>query len=216
MNKPLVNVNEDGKVYIKLLLWGCAGSGKTTAVDTLHKMAKEEDSESNLTPINDFKKIAMENGSTLYFDRGVFQSKSEKNLFYHIYTVAGQDRFFPLRKKIFYGTDGIILVFDSQRSNRDRNINSLKELKNICGEDLISKIPLLIMANKQDLPNTMRKEEIYQILDENNLIYPPDHKLNIWNPIVYETIALWDKKYNIYPLFAELVRRTTLYQLYDK
>ena len=212
----LVKIDAEGKVFIKLLVWGCAGSGKTTAVDTLYNLTKEDGSNTSLIPINDLTKIAMENGATLYFDRGIFQSKNEKNLFYHIYTVAGQDRFFPLRKKLFTGTDGIIIVFDSQNCNRERNINSLKELKNITEDKLISKIPLLVMANKQDLPDIMTKDDIYKILQEHSLYYPGEHELSLWNPIVYDTIALWNKKHNIYQIFAELVRRTTLYQLFNK
>ncbi|MHA1647764.1 MAG: ADP-ribosylation factor-like protein [Promethearchaeota archaeon] len=208
----MVRVKENGDVVIKLLVWGCAGSGKTTAVDTLYKLTAKDKKNQIIKPIGDLTKIAMKNGSTLYFDRGVFQSCKSKAIYYHIFTVAGQTRFFPLRKKIFEGTDGIIFVFDSQKSLSERNLDSLKELKNITQGRLISTLPLLVMANKQDLEDPLRKKEIEEILRSENLFYSPGHRLSLWNPIVYETVALLDKEKNIFSVFAELSRRVALYQ----
>ena len=68
-----------------------------------------------------------------------------------MYTVAGQRRFSPLRKKIFKGTDGVIFTVDSQTQFFEDNIESLKELKNVTRGKLIKEIPLIIMLNKQDL-----------------------------------------------------------------
>ncbi|UYP46543.1 hypothetical protein NEF87_002828 [Candidatus Lokiarchaeum ossiferum] len=207
----MVRINKNGEVFVKLLYWGPAGGGKTTAIDTLYRLTKEQYSDT-VEPTGNLTKIAMASGSTLYFDRGIFQSKKQSKIFYHIYTVAGQARFSPLRKKIFTGTDGIIFVFDAQRSRLADNIQSLKELKNVSNQRLISELPLLIMVNKQDLPNTMKKAEVEQILAQENLFFAPREKLHAWNPIVYETIALYSNAQNVYQIFAELARRTALYQ----
>ena len=209
----MVRINKNDEVFVKLLYWGCAGSGKTTAVDSLHRLCKEKYNDV-VEPTGNLTKIAMASGSTLYFDRGIFQSKKQSQIFYHVYTVAGQQRFSPLRKKIFMGTDGAIFVFDSQRSRLEDNISSLKELKNVAGGKIISEIPLLVMVNKQDLPNSMKKKEVEEILAKENLFFPPGHELFAWNPIVYETIALYSNATNIYNVFAELARRTALYQSY--
>ncbi len=151
----------------------------------------------------------MKCGSTLYFDRGVFQSKIQEKIFYHVYTVAGQVRFSPLRRKVFDGTNAIIFVFDGQRSRLSDNINSLKELKKISGNRLISDIPLLIMVNKQDLPNVMSKSEIRDLLESEKLFDFNDK----WCPIIYETIALYKNSQNIYTIFSELLRRIAQYVL---
>lgn len=208
----MVRINKSGEVFVKLLYWGCAGSGKTTAVDTLYRLTKEGRFGKDVSPTGNLTKIAMASGSTLYFDRGIFQSKKQSKIFYHVYTVAGQARFSPLRKKIFLGTDGVIFVFDSQQSRIEDNIFSLKELKNVAGNKLISELPLLVMVNKQDLPNPMKKAEIEEILIDEGLFYPPSQKLFAWNPIIYETVALHSNAQNIYKVFAELARRTALYQ----
>ncbi len=210
----MVRINKSGEVFVKLLYWGCAGSGKTTAVDTLYRLTKDGTFGKDVTPTGNLTKIAMASGSTLYFDRGIFQSKKQNKIFYHVYTVAGQARFSPLRKKIFLGTDGVIFVFDAQRSRIEDNINSLRELKNVAGNKLISELPMLVMVNKQDLPNPLNKAEVEEILAQEGIFYPTNHKLFAWNPIVYETIALYSNAQNVYKVFAELARRTAVYQAY--
>lgn len=208
----MVRINKAGEVFVKLLYWGCAGSGKTTAVDSLYRLTKEQFSQ-DVSPTGNLTKIAMASGSTLYFDRGIFQSKKQSKIFYHVYTVAGQTRFSPLRKKIFVGTDGVVFVFDAQKSRMEDNIESLKELKNVAKDKLISHLPLLIMVNKQDLPNALKKAEVEDILRKEGLFFDPGHPLQMWNPIVYETVALFSNAQNIYQVFSELARRTSLYQV---
>jgi GTPase SAR1 family protein len=208
----MVRINKTGEVYIKLLWWGAAGAGKTQAIDTLYRLAKERDTD-EIEPVGTLTKIAMASGSTLYFDRGIFQSKKQNKIFYHVYTVAGQTRFSPLRKKIFVGTDGVCFVFDAQKNRLEDNIESLKELKNVAENKLISDIPILIMVNKQDLPNTYKKKEVEEILKTEGLFYDPGNPLYAWNPIVYETIATFENSQNIFQVFSELARRTSLYQV---
>jgi len=208
----MVRFTTDHKVYIKILYWGMGGSGKTTIVDTLYRLTKEK--EKDIEPTGNLTKISMASGSTLYFDRGIFQSTKQRKVFYHVYTVAGQSRFSPLRKKIFKGTDGVIFVVDSQTHFFEDNIESLKELKNVAGEKLIKEIPLIIMLNKQDLTEVIGEEDFKQILKEEKLWYEPDNKLYIWNPIIYKTCALYFQHREIYRSFSECARRTGLYQIY--
>ena len=177
----MVKITSDHQVYIKILYWGMAGSGKTTMLDTLYRLTKENQKDIEL--FGDLTKIAMASGSTLYFDRGIFQSTKQNRrgkLFYHVYTVAGQKRFSPLRKKIFKGTDGVIFTVDSQTHFFEDNIESLKELKNIARGKLIREIPLIVMLNKQDLKEVIREEEFRHILKDEKLWYNSDNKLYLW------------------------------------
>ncbi|TFF85348.1 MAG: hypothetical protein EU518_01320 [Promethearchaeota archaeon] len=208
----MVRFTADHKVYIKILYWGMGGSGKTTIVDTLYRLTKEN--KKDIEPTGNLTKISMASGSTLYFDRGIFQSTKQRKVFYHVYTVAGQNRFSPLRKKIFKGTDGVIFTVDSQTHFFEDNIESLKELKNVTRGKLINEIPLIVMLNKQDLTEVIGEEDFKQILKDEKLWYEPDNELYIWNPIIYNTCALWDKKKDIYKSFSECARRTVLYQIY--
>lgn len=207
----LVRVS-DNKVFIKVLYWGSAASGKTTAVDTLYRITEKE--KKDVKPTGNLVKIAMASGSTLYFDRGVFQSTKKESIYFHVYTVAGQSRFSPLRKKIYMGTDGIILVVDAQRDRWEDNIESLKELKAVAGEDLIKKIPLIVMLNKMDLDNVVSITDVESLLKDEGLWFPAGHELNMWNPIIYETIAIMPQAKNVYRSFSECARRTGLYQIW--
>ncbi len=208
----MVRFTADHKVYIKILYWGMGGSGKTTIVDTLYRLTKEQ--KKDVEPTGHLTKIAMASGSTLYFDRGIFQSTKQPKVYYHVYTVAGQSRFSPLRKKIFKGTDGVIFVVDSQTHFFEDNIESLKELKNLTRDQLIKEIPIIVMINKQDLNEVIGEEDFKQILKDEKLWFEPDNEYYIWNPIIYKTCALYNKQKDIYRSFSECARRTGLYQIY--
>ncbi|MFW9948105.1 MAG: ADP-ribosylation factor-like protein [Promethearchaeota archaeon] len=207
---------KDGKVYLKLVYWGMAGSGKTTILQTLYKLTKE--TKKDIVPIGNLQIIARESGATLYFDRGLFQSTKQKQVFYRVFTVAGQTSFSPLRIKLFDKpedkTDAVIYVIDSQTKFLEDNIESLRELKSVANDKLIKEIPFIVMLNKQDLKEIIDKEDFIQILKNEKLWYEPGNSLNRWNPIIYETCALYDQKKDIYRSFHECARRTALYQIY--
>ena len=212
----MVRISKE-KILIKILLWGMAGSGKTTIIDTIYRFTKEN--EKDIAPTGKVTKVAMASGSTLYFDRGIFQSKKRDDIFYHIYSVAGQKRFAHLRKKVFKGTDGVIFIVDSQTHFFEDNIKSLKELNEIARGRLITKIPLIIMLNKQDLvgrAEVIGEENFKQVLKDEHLWFEPEDKLHMWNPKIYKTCALYDKKSNIFRSFSECARRSGVYFLYGK
>ena len=203
---------KDGKVYLKIVYWGMAGSGKTTVLKTLYRITKE--SKRDIVPVGDLQIIEKASGATLYFDRGLFQSTKQNKVYYHVYTVAGQSRFSPLRKKIFKGTDGVIFVVDSQTHFFEDNIESLKELKLVTRGKLIKEIPLITMLNKQDLDDVIDEEDFKLILKDEKLWYEPDNKLYNWNPLIYTSCAIFDQQKNIYRSFHECARRTVLYHIY--
>jgi len=181
------------------------GSGKTTIVDTLYTLTKEQNKD--VIPVGNLTKIERASGATLYFDRGIFQSKKQKQVFYNIWTVAGQSSFSSLRERIFLGTDGVIFVVDSQTKYFEDNIESLKELKNVARGKLIKEIPLIVMLNKQDLPDVIREAEFLQVLKDEQLWFEPKNELNVYNPIIYETCALYNKRKNVYRSFTECGRQ---------
>jgi len=200
-----VVLTKDGSLYIKIVYWGMAGSGKTTILETLYKITKE--SKKDIEPVEDLKKIEKASGARLYFDRGLFQSTKQKKIFYRVFTVAGQSSYSPLRSQVFPGTDAVILVVDSQSKYLEDNVESLLELKNIAQDKLIKEIPVIVMLNKQDLKNVIDVEDFKQVLKEQLLWYEPDHELFNQNPPIYETCALYETKKNIYRSFYECVRR---------
>ena len=195
---------ETGDYYFKIVYWGCVSGGKTTAVDTLFAQTLA-DPGGIVTPMGDLTKIATPTGATNYFDRGIVKSNANEKLFYHLYTVAGQTRFQPLRNKVIFGADAVVLVVDAQRDKLELNKESLNELKNLVDLPLVEKIPLFIMLNKQDLPNLITKEEWIDILEEQGLYYPKNHPLHAKNPLIFETVALSEIPSNITESFGKFI-----------
>lgn len=207
---------KNGKVCLKIVYWGMAGSGKTTILKTLYRLTKEN--KKDIIPIGNLQIIEKDSGATLYFDRGIFQSTKQKQVYYRVFTVAGQKSFTPLRVTVFNRqndpTDAVILVVDSQTKYFEDNIESLKELKSIAGDKLIKEIPMIVMLNKQDLKNPIDEDAFIHILKKEKLWYEPKNELYIWNPLIYKTCALYDFQKDIYRSFHECARRTALYRIY--
>lgn len=76
----------------------------------------------------------------------------------NVWDIGGQDKIRPLWRHYYNNTDAIIYVIDS--TDRDRLVESNEELQKILKHDLLKNIPLLVYANKQDLPNPLSINEI--------------------------------------------------------
>jgi GTPase SAR1 family protein len=209
---------KDGKIYLKIVFWGMGASGKTTILKTLYRITKE--SKKEIVPVGELQIIEKDSGATLYFDRGLFQSTKQNEVFYRVYTVAGQKGFTPLRKKIFDKsndqTDAVIFVVDSRTKFLEDNIESLLELKNMAKGRLINEIPMIVMLNKQDLDDIIDEEDFKLVLKEEKLWYEPENKLHIWNPLIYTSCAIFEQEKDIYRSFHECARRSVLYHVYGE
>ncbi len=60
-------------------------------------------------------------------------------------------------------------------------------------------------TNKEELEEFYN--ELKEILIMKKLWYEPPHKLSTWNPMIYETCALYGQHYNIYQCFLEFIKR---------
>ena len=72
---------------------------------------------------------------------------------YTVWDVGGQDKLRPLWRSYTRCTDGIIFVVDSTKE--DRMEEAKLELLKICKNASNKSIPILILANKQDLPSAL-------------------------------------------------------------
>jgi small GTP-binding protein len=96
------------------------------------------------------------------------------NISFTVWDVGGQDKIRPLWRHYFAGTDGVIFVIDS--ADRDRIDDSKEyehpareELHRMLQEDDLSSAAVLVLANKQDLPNAMKVQEVTERLGLNKL-----------------------------------------------
>ena len=67
--------------------------------------------------------------------------------------VGGRDKIRPLWRHYYQNTNSVIFVIDS--NDRERIDSARDELHRMMAEDELAAAPLLIMANKQDLPNAL-------------------------------------------------------------
>lgn len=165
----------DNSLVFKITFYGPTMGGKTTGLEWIYK--KEGLASGKL------QSIADPTGRTLFFDRVVARVS---NVVFQCFTVAGQRRHKYQRKTVIKGTDAIIFFWDSSPDAWEENIWSLKELLAFYGQKIIpgpdgqSEIPLVVCANKRDLPNATPVDKIREVLD----------KAKLKNILIYETIAI--------------------------
>ncbi|XP_071731133.1 ADP-ribosylation factor 2-B-like [Rutidosis leptorrhynchoides] len=126
-----------GKTEMRILMVGLDAAGKTTI---LYKLKLGE----IVTTI-----------PTIGFN---VEAVEYKNISFTVWDIGGQDKIRPLWRFYFANTQGIVFVVDS--NDRDRVIEARDELFKLLNEDELRDAVLLVLANKQDLPNTMNAAEL--------------------------------------------------------
>jgi ADP-ribosylation factor 1/2 len=76
--------------------------------------------------------------------------------------VGGRSKMRTLWRHYYQKTEGIVFVIDS--NDRDRIEDASEELKRLLTEDELLGVPLLIFANKSDLPSALSPDEILKSL----------------------------------------------------
>lgn len=131
---------------IKIIVVGLNNAGKTT---TLYKLLLGEVVVTQPTIGSNVEEI------------------SYKNMRFQMWDIGGQESLRASWSTYYMNTTSIIMVVDS--TDRERITSTKDELQRMLAhEDLVS-VPILILANKQDLKNAMSAAEISQILALNNI-----------------------------------------------
>lgn len=86
-----------------------------------------------------------------------------KNTKFSVWDVGGQDKIRSLWRHYYQNTNGLIFVIDS--NDRARIDEAKKELNTILHEEELQNAAILVLANKQDLPNAMKPDEITDLLE---------------------------------------------------
>eukprot|EP00118_Oscarella_pearsei_P025778 m.308759 g.308759 ORF g.308759 m.308759 type:complete len:221 (+) comp44687_c0_seq1:330-992(+) len=92
---------------------------------------------------------------------------SYKNINFTSWDVGGRDKMRPLYRHYFQNTDALVLVVDS--NDRDRIDEAKDELHRMIQESELSDALILVVANKQDLPNSMTVGEVTEKLELNKI-----------------------------------------------
>ena len=136
------------EVQCKIVYYGPGRGGKTTNLLYIHQAMSEAVRGKMVT-------IDTKGDRTLFFDflplaLGKIQNLSIK---IQLYTVPGQVMYNATRKLVLKGVDGVVFVADSLKVQKEKNIESLENLKQNLADDGIdaTEIPLVMQYNKRDL-----------------------------------------------------------------
>ena len=134
----MAETKKEDIISFKLLLLGDSTVGKTAFI---LRFCDDKFDEDSLTTIG-------------LDQKNKFVKRGDKRIELHIWDTAGQERFRSIAKNLYKGADGIILMYDisnnSSFQNIKRWITSIKESVDI------TKIALIIVGNKCDLPDGER------------------------------------------------------------
>src|SRR4030042_6735466 len=111
------------EINLKIVYYGPALSGKTTNLEYIHSKLKPE-------MRSDLISLKTREDRTIFFDflqLEIGEIKGMKPKF-QLYTVPGQAIYTASRKLVLQGADGVIFVADSQWSQLQENLVSLRSL----------------------------------------------------------------------------------------
>jgi len=132
----LRNLKKDEK-ELRILMLGLDNSGKTTA---LRKLADENHQE--ITPTQGFN----------------IKSVQSAGFKLNVWDIGGQKHIRPYWKNYYANTDALIYVVDS--ADKRRVDEAAEELTSLLAEDDLKGVPVLVLANKQDLLGAMNAAEL--------------------------------------------------------
>eukprot|EP01123_Difflugia_compressa_P015705 TRINITY_DN898_c0_g1_i2.p1 TRINITY_DN898_c0_g1~~TRINITY_DN898_c0_g1_i2.p1 ORF type:complete len:188 (-),score=30.96 TRINITY_DN898_c0_g1_i2:72-635(-) len=131
------------KQEMELTLIGLQNSGKTTIVNVIATGQFSED----MIPTVGFnmKKVTKGNVSIKLWD------------------IGGQPRFRSMWERYCRGVNAIVFVIDGV--DFDKFDNAKKELQELISKPQLQGIPLLVLGNKNDLPNCITMEELIKTME---------------------------------------------------
>jgi len=159
--------NEARELSLKVVYYGPALSGKTTNLQALYQKISPEVRGRLMT-------LDTKDDRTLFFDMMpvFFKTEAGVKVKLRLYSVLGQVIHESTRRIVLQGTDAVIFVADSRRSEAAATMaywnNMLKNLESN-GLDYRT-LPIVIQLNKRDLPDARREDELG---DLHKVIRPP-------------------------------------------
>jgi signal recognition particle receptor subunit beta len=134
------------RIYLKLIFFGAALAGKTTALEWLFYHAVPDE----MKLVKELRQVKTSFGQTLLFDFAPIEIS--QNVVTRMFSATGQDYYRGTRTKVLSGSDGIFIVVDSQKDQLENNKRILEELWK-CREQMdgLSEAEMVVLYNKNDL-----------------------------------------------------------------
>mmetsp|Transcript_45124 Transcript_45124/g.71340 ORF Transcript_45124/g.71340 Transcript_45124/m.71340 type:complete len:181 (-) Transcript_45124:293-835(-) len=95
------------------------------------------------------------------------ETLEHRNVTFTVWDIGGQEKIRKLWRHYYQGTTGVIYIVDS--SDRERIEDARDELFNVLQAEEMRDVVLLVLANKQDLPNALTSSEVAEKLGLNSL-----------------------------------------------
>jgi ADP-ribosylation factor 1/2 len=92
-----------------------------------------------------------------------------KNIRFTIWDCASHERYRPWWRHYLEEVDGLIFIIDSNDHDVDRIKESELYLHSLASDNRLKKAAVLVMANKQDLPNALTTDKLSDMLRMNSL-----------------------------------------------
>ncbi len=164
-----VNYN-NREITVKIVYYGPALSGKTTCLKYIY-------SDKSVSKKGKLITLDTDGDRTLFFDFLPIEVGKVGNytIKIQLYTVPGQVAYNTTRRMVLQGSDGIVMVADSQKEMREQNIESLQNLiRNLKSNSIsYSEIPIILQYNKRDLKDTLTIDELNEDLNRDNKSFFP-------------------------------------------
>jgi len=101
------------------------------------------------------------------------ETVTRKNITFSVWDVGGQDQIRGLWRHYFLNTQAVVFVVDSNDGTRLKEARD--ELWKILESDELKDAVILVLANKQDLPNAQSADEVANALDLSKIKSHPWH-----------------------------------------
>lgn len=154
----------DRTLHAKLVYYGPALGGKTTTLRAIHRLTDPESR-------NPLLSLATADDRTLFFDLLPFEMGSilGYRVALKLYTVPGQVRYDATRRVVLNGADAVVFVADASPGRAADARASWEDLRRNLGANRLdgAGFPILVQANKQDVPGAAAPEEVARWLDVN-------------------------------------------------
>ncbi len=134
------------RIYLKLIFFGTALAGKTTALEWLFYHAIPDE----MKLVKELRQVKTSFGQTLLFDFAPIEIS--QNIITRMFSATGQDYYKGTRTKVLADSDGIFIVVDSQKNQLENNRLILQELEK-CRKEMegLAEADIVVMYNKNDL-----------------------------------------------------------------
>jgi len=132
---------------MELTLVGLQHSGKTTLVNVIAAGQFQED----MIPTVGFN----------------MKKVSRGNVTIKLWDIGGQPRFRSMWERYCRGVNAIVYVVDA--ANPENFETAKKELHDLLSKPPLANIPVLVLGNKNDLPNAIGVDELCEKLDLNEI-----------------------------------------------